>query len=322
MLHFLGAPWPRYVTTGDVLLNVAAYLPLGALSFIALRPRLSAAVAWVTATLLGAALSLALECTQMFLPTRVASNIDLIANGSGAGIGALIALAFALPALRDSGLVALRRHWLRSDVAGDAALIVVALWIALQLYQAPLPFTSGDVRDIFDLSPWFAYTPNAYLLAEAVSAGLALTGSSMLAAFLVRPGRSVWPVIAIALALAVAVKSVGAMAFSHATQTLQWATPGVLLGSAGALVLLELALRLPRAPRAAAAILCVAGSAVLVNATPENPYQSAPLFLLGAQTTHLVNFSHIARAASQLWPLLALCALAALAVWREPPGTP
>ncbi len=77
VLRFLTAPWPRYITTSDIALNVVAYLPLGAMLYFALRPPLAAAVALVLATLLAAALSLALESVQMFLPTRIASNVDL-----------------------------------------------------------------------------------------------------------------------------------------------------------------------------------------------------------------------------------------------------
>ena len=42
---FLTAPWPRYITASDIALNVAAYLPLGAMLFYALRPPLAAAFA-------------------------------------------------------------------------------------------------------------------------------------------------------------------------------------------------------------------------------------------------------------------------------------
>src|SRR5258707_5916588 len=89
VLRFLTAPWPRYITTYDIALNVSAYLPLGAMLFFALRPPLAAAVALVIAVLLAAALSLLLESVQMFLPSRIASNVDLISNSAGAALGAL-----------------------------------------------------------------------------------------------------------------------------------------------------------------------------------------------------------------------------------------
>src|SRR3972149_1302512 len=43
VLGFLTAPWPRYITAADIALNVAAYLPLGTMLFVALRPPLRGA---------------------------------------------------------------------------------------------------------------------------------------------------------------------------------------------------------------------------------------------------------------------------------------
>ena len=39
LFDFLLAPWPRYITAGDIVLNVAAFLPFGAMLVVALRPR-------------------------------------------------------------------------------------------------------------------------------------------------------------------------------------------------------------------------------------------------------------------------------------------
>ena len=95
-------------------------------------------------------------------------------------------------------------------------------------------------------------------------------------------------------------------------------------GSAGGIVLLALLLRLAPVARAAIAILCVAAGVCVVNATPENPYQTLPAFLLRPQPTHLANFGQIVRALSQLWPLAAVLWLLALArrAHRVCRGTP
>src|SRR3954469_14396861 len=61
VLAFLTAPWPRYITSTDISLNVVAYLPLGAMLFFALRARLPARLAFMLATVLAALLSLLLE---------------------------------------------------------------------------------------------------------------------------------------------------------------------------------------------------------------------------------------------------------------------
>ena len=47
------------------------------------------------ATGLGTALSILLEAIQTFLPPRIPSNLDVVANGAGAAAGALAGVALA-----------------------------------------------------------------------------------------------------------------------------------------------------------------------------------------------------------------------------------
>ena len=313
VLHFLTAPWPRYVTTGDVTLNILAYTPLGAMLFYALRPPLATAVACVLAILLAGALSLALESVQMFLPTRIASNVDLISNSLGAAIGALGAL---LLALANDPLAALRRRVIRTDNLGDCGLLIVALWILVQFHPARLAFSSGDLRDLFDVTPVFTHTSHAYLLAEAAVAALAVIATGMLVSLLMQTRRYVVRAIALTLALTLTAKSISAILLGRAASWLQWLTPGVALGLAAGGILLLLLLWLAPTARAATAILCLVTGVAVVNVTPENPYQGPPAHLLSAQPTHLSNFGNIVRALSKSWPFAALILLLALARTR------
>jgi len=85
---FLFEPWPQYVTRFDIVVNVLAYAPFGfLLAQLGTRRRPAARLA--TAIGAGALLSLAMESTQMFLPTRDASNVDLLSNSVGATLGGL-----------------------------------------------------------------------------------------------------------------------------------------------------------------------------------------------------------------------------------------
>ena len=313
VLGFLGAPWPRYVTAGDVLLNVAAYLPLGAMLFAALRPPLPAAAAFMVAMLLAALLSFALESAQMFLPARIASNLDLLSNASGAGLGTLAAWMLALPALADNPLAVMRRRAVRPGTLGDCGLLVVALWILIQFQQAPFALGNGDLREALRITPFFPHTPQSYLLAEAGVVALASVAIGLLVSMLMQPRQPLLPAIALTLTLALAAKSIVAATLTRSEHWLQWLTPGVAAGGAGGMVLLVMLLRLPHAARAAAALLCIVAVVAVVNVAPENPYQLAPTFMLSAQPSHLVNFSHIVRALSQLWPLIAVIFLLAAA---------
>src|SRR3954470_13349308 len=90
VFEYLGAPWPKHILIGDVVFNVIAYLPLGLMLAIALRARLTSVAAFIVTVSSAALLSVAMESTQMFLPTRIASNLDLITNVLGATLGAIL----------------------------------------------------------------------------------------------------------------------------------------------------------------------------------------------------------------------------------------
>jgi VanZ family protein len=312
VLGFLTAPWPRYITAADIALNVAAYLPLGTVLFVALRPPLRAVGALVLATLIATLLSLALESVQMFLPVRIASNVDLLCNGAGAASGALAAW---LLMRAGNPLAALRARAVRAEVLGNCGLILIALWILAQFHPAPLALGSGDLREALGIPPLFAYTPQSYPRAEAGVAALAVMGIGLLVSVLMRPQRYAVPAIALTLLLTLTAKSIAAITLARTAQWLQWLTPGVAAGTAGGIVLLALLLRFAPGARAAIAILCIAAGVCVVNATPENPYQALPAFMLRPQPTHLANFGHIVRVLSQLWPLAAVIWL--LAVLRS-----
>ncbi len=318
VLRFLTAPWPRYMTASDIALNVIAYLPLGAMLFRALRPPLAAAVAVISATVLAAGISLALESAQMFLPTRIASNVDLLANSAGAALGALAAL---LLTMWNNPLAALRARVVRAGRLGDCGLMLIGLWVVIQFYPSPPAFGSGNVRDALDLTPMFMHSSQAYLLAEAAVVALAITAVGLIISLLARSRGDALRVTLLTLVLAVAAKSIAAIAMAHAINGLQWLTPGVAAGFAAGMAAMALLMWLPPAARATLAILCVLAGAAIVNVTPDNPYQAVPPLLAGAQATHLATFGGIVRILSQCWPVAAVAVLLGLA-HAGPPRPP
>jgi len=68
----------------EVPANIALFLPFGFLLTVVLRR-------WWCGALIGIALSVCVELVQIVLPERTASTRDVLANGAGAAIGALIA---------------------------------------------------------------------------------------------------------------------------------------------------------------------------------------------------------------------------------------
>jgi VanZ family protein len=312
VIGFLGAPWPHYVTAGDIALNIAAYLPLGAMLFVALKPPFPAVAAFIGATLIAATLSLGLESAQMFLPTRIASNVDLISNSAGASCGALAAWLLSLPALAGNPFKAMRHRLFRAGAFGDSGLLLVVLWIVIQFHPAPLTFGTGDLRDALRLAPYFAYTPQSYLLAEVAVVALATIAIGLLTSLLLLQGQH--PLLAglTVLLLALTARSVSAATLARSAHWLQWLTPGTALGLAVGVIGLAMLARLPRAGRAAVAVACIIAGFIVVNIAPGNPYQAPPPFMLNAQQTHLMNFSQIMRLLSGLWPPLTIAYLVVL----------
>ena len=204
MYGFLRAPWPRYVTAGDIMLNVVAYLPLGAMLYASLRPRLAPLAAYAAAIAFAALLSAALEGVQLFLPSRIASNLDVLANSLGAAIGALGAGLLSLPALKP--LTALRRSAVLAGPHGDLGLIIIALWLVIQFYPGPLALGSGDWRDMLHIGPYFPHSPHAYLLAEAGVVAFAVIAVGVLVSLALKPRQSALPAIGTTLLLTLTVK--------------------------------------------------------------------------------------------------------------------
>lgn len=304
---FLFEPRPRWITLDDVLFNFAAYLPLGFLLALALCARWSTQAAVALATVACVVLSFTLEAAQQYLPMRIASNVDLLVNGCGGAVGALIAPLFSPGQRAGQTAARLRNRWFVSGARGDAALILAGLWLITQLHVPLIVFGNGDLRESLHLARWFAHTPGSYLAAEAGVVMFNVIGLGLLLASAARDtAAGYWRTLALIFAGACALKVAAAILILRAPNPWSWLTPGAGMGCAAALVLLLVLTRLPHRGRAAVAFLALAGAVVLVNIIPENPYRPAPSFLLLGHTSHILSFASMTRALSDLWPFLAM----------------
>lgn len=323
-LAYLADPLPQYLTVFDVVTNVLGYMPFGALAMLAVYPRWRGAAAVALAFGLGVELSGTMEAVQTYLPTRVASNLDLAANALGALLGAAL-IAPATGALLDRGLLRrMRLLWFRRDSA--ALVCLAALWPFATMFPSPRLFGLGDWPRALWLhadstmqdpllawfpAAWHVQTWPSHLLAalpddawEALIATLMLFAAGALASLPMRSRAPRVRLLLVLVALTVFVKIGATFLQSVAGLVFDWATPGALAGLAGGTLVMLLALRLPRRWRAALAAAALVIALLLVNLLPVNPYFDVTL--ADWRQGRYLHFNGLAHWLAWIWPYAAL----------------
>jgi VanZ family protein len=310
-LAFLGAALPRRISGFDVVINVLGYMPVGYLCFAVLQSRRRPAAALGLATLAALGLSLAMEGLQSYLPTRTASNLDVVCNAFGAAIGAGAAVLL-LPRFHWHGL---RQKLFLPGHDIDLGLVLIGLWLFLQLNPATLLFGAGDLRPLLEAGPGRGHAPEFFIRTEAFIAAANLVAVGLLLSLLLEPARPARVMLLGLLAAALAVKTAAFVVLMQAEQFFGWLTPGAQAGLAVGLAVALAALALPHTARLVLAAVLVMAATVLVNLAPANPYLTATLKLW--QQGHFLNFNGLTRLVGTLWPFAALGYLIFLASRRR-----
>jgi len=310
---YLSAPLPRYVTSFDVIINVLGYAPLGALAVLALHPGVRGPAAAFLGTLTGVLLSGTMEALQTFLPTRIASSIDLAANSAGALVGSLLAARFASSLIDRGRLAQLRARWFQRDAAVPLALI--ALWPVAQVHAGPMLFGNGELRDLLQHAlhavgawpGWFSadqFGPAEFILDEAAVTVAGLLAAGLSLAAVMQPFAPRVRLLLALLAVALVTKSLAFGIQFGAEHVFAWVTPGAIGGLAiGMLALLVASAGRPRA-LAQLALLAAVALLVLVNLTPENPYHAH--WLQQWRPGRLVHAAAAADWVATAWPYVLL----------------
>ncbi|MEI6000652.1 VanZ family protein [Paraburkholderia bengalensis] len=323
-LDYLFDPVPQYLTAFDVVTNVLGYIPFGALVVLAVYPRWRGAIAVAFAFGLGTLLSGLMEAVQTYLPTRVASNLDLAANALGALLGAT-AMSPLTGALLDRGMLRRMRFlWFERD--STAVIGLAALWPFATMYPSPLLFGLGtwprELWQRFDPSmqdALLAWAPAVWHVQawadraaawmpddawEAVIAALNLLAAGALATL---PMRERAPRVRLLIAFVVAtliVKTGATFLQSQSGLAFNWATPGGLIGLAAGFGAMLLARKLPRRSRVAVAAAALVVSLLFVNLLPVNPYFD--VVLADWRQGRYLHFNGLARWLAWMWPYAAL----------------
>lgn len=315
---YLAASWPRLQYRFDFLVNVAGYLPYGLLCVAALYPRNVGAPAFAAATASGTLLSILLEAGQSFLPTRFASNADVLANVLGASLGAAAGLRLAPWLLEHGPFRRVRAAAFLPGAATDVGLVLLGLWLFTQLNPTTLLFGTGDLRELVLVPPGPPRGPEFFVSIEAVTSAANLAAIALLLSAMAAPRQSARVLFAALVAAALSVK-----AFTFAlmrADAFAWLTPGAQDGLAAGLVIGLAAVSLPRVARLGLAAVLVMAASVLVNLAPPNPYFTASLRVW--HQGHFFNFNGLTRLVCAAWPFMALAYVVFLASRRRREARP
>ena len=313
---FLNAALPHYWNWFDVGVNLAGYAPLGLLLAVSVMNTSLNRWSVLCAVLLAALLSLCMETLQSYLPMRVPSNLDLLLNTCGAGLGAGSAWALQRWGVMERWEL-VRARWFASDAHG--ALVLLALWPAALLFPADVPLGLGQVYERLESNlaalladtPFLDWLPVREVELQALEP---MTQSLCVALGLILPCllgfaviRTRWQRVAFALGLLAVGVAFTALstALSYGPEN-AWGWLGYSSRMGLGWGLVASLLLLPLSPRACAgvAVLALLTQLVLLNQSAENAYFSQTLQIW--EQGQFIRFNGVAQWLGWLWPYAAL----------------
>ncbi len=295
---------PRYITAFDVGLNFVAYIPLGMLGSLYYAEGENRMPGALRAVLFGTVLSFTMEVCQLFIPYRVSSIFDVMANAGGALAGALLfsdpfysVVVRPLGAWRESALV--------PGMWGDTGVMLLVLWLIAQLNPALPFFGAGDIAET-----GLQGTGADVLQVAAVALGIC--GFGLFVSALLRGAAGSLRITLILLSVALWLKFVSATFMLQPHFSADWVSVGRIAGLAAGLVALYPLRRLPRSGRIYAAIVTMLAGALLAKIFGAYSGLDTLLRLFRWPYGQLAGFTTLTRFLHELWPLAALTFLIAL----------
>ncbi len=300
----------------DLIINVLAFIPLGAAGVLALHPHWRGLKAVLLSVAWAVLLSATIEGLQTYLPGRISSNIDLLTNSLGAFLGATLVAPRSAVWIEHGRLARWRHQWFATDAT--LPLLVIALWPLAQVAPSAMLFEQGEVRALIGSlaavlnlpwPPWSqeVFGPAGFVLAEAMVVSAGLFAAGLATASLMHASAPRWMPLGLLIGGALLARTLAwGVQFGpeHATA---WLTPGAIGGLLlGALALTVAATGSPRVLRAVAllSLLSLIGA---VNVVPDNPFFTE---WIGAwRPGRLRHLAALSQWVSMAWPYALLLTL-------------
>ncbi|MDH4234159.1 MAG: VanZ family protein [Gallionella sp.] len=301
----LDMPLRLTYTTFDATVNLMSYLPFGLLVGLVFRARLGAVSSVLFSLCLGMLLSASMEYLQMYLPTRISSNTDLLSNSAGTLAGALLAVRMASQTWLIARLTYWRSSLFHQGKETDFGLALLALWMFGQVNPS-LPMLGNVFISEVARQPFVKLQPAPFDWWEsgAVSLNFLMLGTLMLTLLLTqRNAASALLAVLGAVALA---KFFAAALLLKSWALLLWINSEAMLGMLLGMLLLLALLRLPRA--AAITVGATAGVIyfVILNFVLDGSTPSTATSIYHWHYGHLLNYNGLAQTIALTFPILLL----------------
>ncbi len=314
-IDVLTAPIYQTFTWFDFTINGLAYLPFGILLAYLFRYRYSTFYALLFATLSGLCLSLLLEYAQIYLPSRVSSNSDLLSNTAGSFCGT----AFSLFLSSHTWLARfklLHDAWFKHGRLSDFGLALVFLWIFAQSNPS-LPmlgsmFVSAVARWPFDIVP---VSPFSFIKFSEVALNLMLLGLLLLT--LMRERRNMINLLLVVLGTVMLIKFIAAAILLKSWALFLWLDSEAMLGLPAGIALLMITMQLPRTWLLGISSIAALTYLMLVQNMLFSGSPSTAMRLYHWHYLHMLNYNGLTQLVNLLFPVLLLVYLWRTALQRK-----
>lgn len=288
---------PRVLFSFDTLVNVIAYIPFGILACYRFREAKWSRPA-ARALALAAALSFAMEICQLFVPNRVSSVFDVIANVAGAGIGALFFVEpFYSVATRPLGET--RDRVFTSGLWGDAGLTLLVIWLGAQLNPALPFFGAGNIVE----EPSHGFESELLLV---IGVALSICAFSLFISSLMRTTEGSLRVTVVLLSIALWLKFVAGSFMLKPNFAAEWMSAGRIVGLVAGMLAFFPMRKFGRLARIYLGIVLMLAGALYTKIFGSYSAIDELLRLFSWPHGQLAGFATLTRILHELWPFAAL----------------
>ncbi len=311
----LTAPLKQTYSWFDAVANFLAYIPFGLLLGLTLRARVNASLSVALVTASGFLFSGLMEYIQMYLPTRVSSNLDLLTNGIGMFCGGLMAVSI-VPRAWFVYLMHWRAELFQREEGVDFGLALVSLWMFAQINPS-MPMLGNVFITEIARQPFAPPKIAPFSSLESITVALNLLMLGILLLTLLRSRRHAVAGLLIVLFAIALTKFIAAVVLLKSWALLLWLNGEAMLGIFSGVLLMALLGWLAKPYLMRLGVVISILYIVLAHGILDSGSPSAAMRLYQWHYGHLLNYNGLSQTVMLIFPLLLLGYLMRGAIRRE-----